>query len=253
MPATAGHADALPSAVHGVSHLTRLQPDQRILAVPTATLPAAISLGRRQPLLTPRGPLGIEGDFLLCHLVISSRPLQAAKGSVVKTARIVCGLAALSWALASLPALAQRVQFATPFADAGRSAGCGRVRAARRSVALCSPPLASAAASGATSASRRGARSARRPTHRRPAGVVAVRRLRGTPLQPPPANWDPYATPGNTPSALVAARPVFPIGGPPVSMATVQKFVQHVDLDYHWFAGHNGQNRHKNWASTTWN
>ena len=28
-------------------------------------------------------------------------------------------------------------------------------------------------------------------------------------------------------------------------MTTMQKFLQHVDLDYHWFAGHNGQIRHE--------
>ena len=34
--------------------------------------------------------------------------------------------------------------------------------------------------------------------------------------------------------------PCLPAGAPAVTFATVQKFLQHVDLDYHWFAGHNG-------------
>ncbi len=62
----------------------------------------------------------------------------------------------------------------------------------------------------------------------------------GAVVQPPPANWDPYATPGGTPGSLVPQDPCLPAGPPPVTFATVQKFLQHVDLDYHWFAGHNG-------------
>jgi hypothetical protein len=63
--------------------------------------------------------------------------------------------------------------------------------------------------------------------------------------QTPPATWDPYATPNNAPSALLPQDPYFQSGPPAVSMASVQKFLQHVDLDYHWFAGSNGQTRHE--------
>jgi hypothetical protein len=59
-------------------------------------------------------------------------------------------------------------------------------------------------------------------------------------IQPPPAGWDPYATPGCAPSALLPQDPYFQ-SGPTMSMATVQKFVQHVDLDYHWFVGNGNQ------------
>ncbi len=62
-------------------------------------------------------------------------------------------------------------------------------------------------------------------------------------MQPPPANWDPYATPGGTPSALLPQDPYYQ-SSPAVNIATMQKFLQHIDLDYHWFAGHNGQTRH---------
>jgi hypothetical protein len=66
----------------------------------------------------------------------------------------------------------------------------------------------------------------------------------GSAVQPPPANWDPYATPCTTPSPLLPQDPYFQ-AGPPVSVATVQKLVQHVDLDYHFFPGNNGLNRHE--------
>lgn len=55
--------------------------------------------------------------------------------------------------------------------------------------------------------------------------------------QPPATNWDPYATPGNAPSALLPQDPYFQ-SGPNVSMATMQKFVQHINFTYDWFAGH---------------
>ena len=61
----------------------------------------------------------------------------------------------------------------------------------------------------------------------------------GGAIQPPPTNWDPYAAPGGTPSALLPNDPYFQ-SPPNISMATMQKFIQHVDLDYHWFAGHGG-------------
>jgi hypothetical protein len=67
----------------------------------------------------------------------------------------------------------------------------------------------------------------------------------GAAVGAPPATWDPYATPGNTPSALLPQDPYFQSVAPPVSMAAMQKFLQHVDLDYHWFAGHNGQTVHE--------
>ena len=55
-------------------------------------------------------------------------------------------------------------------------------------------------------------------------------------VQPPPANLDPYATPGTTPSPLLQQDPYFQCG-PTISMGTMQKFLQHINLDYHWFAG----------------
>ena len=54
--------------------------------------------------------------------------------------------------------------------------------------------------------------------------------------QPPASNWDPYATPGNTPSPLLQQDPYLQ-STPAISMAAVQKFVQHINLSYDWFAG----------------
>jgi hypothetical protein len=61
----------------------------------------------------------------------------------------------------------------------------------------------------------------------------------------PPAAWDPYATPGNAPGSLLSQDPYLPSLAPPAALASATKFVQHVDLDYHWFAGHNGADRHQ--------
>ena len=50
------------------------------------------------------------------------------------------------------------------------------------------------------------------------------------------ARWDPYATPGNTPSALMQQDPCFQ-SSPAISMAAMQRFVQQINLNYDWFAG----------------
>jgi hypothetical protein len=61
----------------------------------------------------------------------------------------------------------------------------------------------------------------------------------GGTIQTPPPNWDPYATPGGAPSPLVPQDPYYqPPSDGGMSMASVQKFLQHVDFDYDWFAGH---------------
>ncbi len=65
-------------------------------------------------------------------------------------------------------------------------------------------------------------------------------------IQPPPAQWDPYATPGATPPPLLPQDPYFQYGGPSTvgpqgtTFQRVQKFVQEVRLDYVWMPG-NGQ------------
>ena len=59
------------------------------------------------------------------------------------------------------------------------------------------------------------------------------------PIQPPPPNWDPYATPGTAPAPLLPQDPNLPyspFGSPTISMAQVQKFLQDVHADYHFFS-----------------
>ncbi|MCC6126999.1 MAG: hypothetical protein IT426_18730 [Pirellulales bacterium] len=60
----------------------------------------------------------------------------------------------------------------------------------------------------------------------------------GSTLPPPSPGLDPYASPGTTPSPLLAQDPYFNYGSPAIPMAAMTKFLQDVRLDYHWFLGH---------------
>ena len=172
---------------------------------------------------------------------------------VVKTANILRGLTVALWILAPLPALAQRVQFATPVAQIpppattvpapptytpGPSAYAPAPLTYGAPPAAAAPPLTApptygspGAVFGAPAAPYAPPAYSPPPAYGAPPGAA----LSGS-IQPPPAGWDPYATPGCAPSALLPQDPYFQ-SGPAMSMATVQKFVQHVDLDYHWFVG----------------
>ncbi len=78
-------------------------------------------------------------------------------------------------------------------------------------------------------------------------GTPPVATLNGS-VQPPPANWDPYAPPGAAPVPVVPANPYYnepqpcpPPPGPftlPPMLATPYRFLCNVSLDYEWFAGH---------------
>jgi hypothetical protein len=57
-------------------------------------------------------------------------------------------------------------------------------------------------------------------------------------LPPASPGMDPYATPSNTPSPLLAQDPYFNYGSPAIPMTAMTKFLQDVRLDYHWFMGH---------------
>jgi len=59
--------------------------------------------------------------------------------------------------------------------------------------------------------------------------------LEGT-IQPPPAGWDPYAPPGSTPPTLLPEDPYLQFDSP-VTVATMQKLVQEVRVDYLWMPG----------------
>ncbi len=176
---------------------------------------------------------------------------------MVKIARIVYGLAAISWALASWPALAQRVQFATPLTSQASPPISGVPTLTSPPTATyaqpstpspyptpsLTPPSSTFTPPGVTLGAP--TTPSPSPTYTPPSGSVAAPLAAPGAVGPPSANWDPYATPGATPSALLPQDPYFQSAAPPMSMAAVQKFVQHVDLDYHWFAGHNGSVHHE--------
>ena len=167
---------------------------------------------------------------------------------MVKTARIVCGLAALSGALFVGSAWAQRVQFATPV-DA-QTAPASAVPATTVAPAATYPqpttvvPSPSAVVTAPTAPSGTAVMpsvTARSRGRTRPRRHTICRRQSptATVVQPPPANWDPYATPGTGPSPLMSQDPCIPAVAAPVTVATMQKLIQHIDVDYHWFAGSN--------------
>jgi hypothetical protein len=56
-------------------------------------------------------------------------------------------------------------------------------------------------------------------------------------VQPAPGAFDPYATPGACPQPLLPQDPYCPGAGPEFSMTLMQRFIQHIDLDFEWFAG----------------
>jgi hypothetical protein len=58
-------------------------------------------------------------------------------------------------------------------------------------------------------------------------------------IQPPTGAFDPYAAPGCPTTPLLPQDPYLQCP-PGISMGAMQKFVQQVELDYHWFAG-NGE------------
>ena len=69
-----------------------------------------------------------------------------------------------------------------------------------------------------------------------PAATAPPLMAPGAATQTPPPAWDPYATPNGAPNTLLPQDPYFqsPSGA---GVATMQKFLQHIDLDYAWFAG----------------
>ncbi len=79
-----------------------------------------------------------------------------------------------------------------------------------------------------------------------PSYTAPVATLNGN-VQPPPANWDPFAPPGTPVAPQLPPQdqyyntqpcpPPGPFTLPPV-LATPYRFLQDVSLDYAWFAGH---------------
>lgn len=77
------------------------------------------------------------------------------------------------------------------------------------------------------------------------AGPAPIATFDGT-IQAPPPSWDPYATPGSTPPALLPEDPNFQFG-PPVlpgplveptfSFGTMRRFLEEIRFDYVWITG----------------
>ncbi len=157
----------------------------------------------------------------------------------------------LGWFWAAPPAAGQRVQFATPVQNttpqstwessntnppsttgAGQpSPYNGQTGAPSAPGLLSSPPSPTYSQGGAAPGG------GTQPYSPQPSTLPQPSAAPGGAVQPPPADWDPYATPGGTPSALLPTDPYFQ-SSPNFSLATAKKFIQHIDLDYHWFAGH---------------
>ena len=168
---------------------------------------------------------------------------------MVKTIKIVCGLTVLSCVFAPA-ALAQRVQFATPLESQTPSTISPPATTYAQPSTASPYPASSLAPSSAVTGSpgtTLGTPTTPYPSPTyapAPANTAVPSATSGAIVQPPASDWDPYATPGSTPSALLPQDPYFQSAGPAMSLTTVQKLVQHIDLDYHWFAGHNGQTNH---------
>ncbi len=168
---------------------------------------------------------------------------------MVKTVRLIPTLLALGCALVASSAMAQRVQFASPVeTQATAPAAAAPVVTAPPTATFVQPtaptspyPSLATPAPGATLGA---------PT----AGPYTPPQGYGNPtpmtpgaaVQTPPPTWDPYATPGTAcPAPLMSQDPAFTTAVPAVTMASMQKFLQHVDFQYDWFAGHNGASRHE--------
>ena len=156
----------------------------------------------------------------------------------MKTARILCVLVALWWGWFALPAAAVQVQFATPVQSMTNPYAPGASNAApapATSPAPMSPyPNPSPSNLSPTPSPPALLSPSPSPTYAQPGaapgGAVApyapqpyttpnappainmpTPGLPGGTVQPPPTTWDPYATPGGTPSAAATERSFVPV------------------------------------------
>jgi hypothetical protein len=194
----------------------------------------------------------------------------------VKTMKKIFGLAAVAWVLAMSVALAQRIQFVSQ--NDGSNPATGAPATTAPPVVYSSPPATSPYGTPAagptpapgttgpmfvppnTTAVAPGTMVAPGPTTMpgmtpQPGSAPIYTPPAGTPGMPatappgaaqlPGSNWDSYGTPGCTPcgpqGSLMSQDPYLattPNLGAGFSMATMQKFLQHIDLSYDWFVGH---------------
>jgi hypothetical protein len=66
-------------------------------------------------------------------------------------------------------------------------------------------------------------------------GPAPMTTLNGT-IQAPPPGWDPYGAPGPGAPGMLPQGPYLDWGNPAATMAQMQRFIQEVRADYHYFA-----------------
>ena len=167
------------------------------------------------------------------------------------------GLLAAVWILMATPVLGQRIQFVTPVQSPGPAGGAAPYVVPPPTAPTYSPapygvapPAGPATAAPAMPPGGITYGSAPPPgTGFAPAappgaitfGPAPMATLNGT-IQPPPPTWDPYAPPGSGAApALLQQDPYLQpgqLGSPSAYIASMQRLLQEVRFDYHWFAGH---------------
>ncbi|MEN6458646.1 MAG: hypothetical protein ABFC63_06915 [Thermoguttaceae bacterium] len=190
----------------------------------------------------------------------------------MKLAKLFCGVTAGLGVVVLSQAVAQRVQFATPAADttappATTTAPLNTPSSPYGTGTTTSPyPTAPSSAMPSTSTAPSGVplASPGTPTTPAPAAMTPAPGAAPMPgpaptytpqgpvasppgaavngvIQAPPPTWDAYATPGTASGTMLSQDPLVPAGAcGQFSTATMQKFIQHVDLDFDWLAGNPG-------------
>ncbi len=170
---------------------------------------------------------------------------------MVKTARILCRVAAALSVCWGSTALAQRVQFATPAESSAAAPGVGTAGATPSPTTITvapstpsvypTPTTPTLSPAPATTFAQPGTTLGATPgapgTIYTPSPGAAVGPAGAVPgaASAPASTWDPFATPGATSPTLLQQDPCLPASS--VTMGSVQKFIQHVNFDYAWFSG----------------
>ncbi|MEN6450639.1 MAG: hypothetical protein ABFC96_09125 [Thermoguttaceae bacterium] len=186
----------------------------------------------------------------------------------MKSGRILCGLAGCWLLILSSAVGQQRVQFSPPAADSGATATTPTAPSSvygqpaappspgpTAPALTTAPPLSAAPPAGTGGWTGTPSAPAANPavtpapsampapgvgsTYTAPAGTPSMPGAAvGGAIPPPPTTWDPYGTPGAPSGPLLSQDPLIPAAAcPSFSMGTMQKFIQHVDLGFNWFAG----------------
>ena len=156
---------------------------------------------------------------------------------VVKIARIICCLCAVTWVLASATAMGQRVQFPSMVQAADPAPGGPSGTSPAFSPYPSSAPAATPypAPSPAPYPGPYAAPTPGAPFDPAAGGQPPIAAFNGT-IQTPPPNWVRYATPPPGSSAILPQGPYIDWGHPMATVAKMQRFIQAVRVDYHYFA-----------------